>query len=70
MNKVEYRLKPGQNAFFMHNNEVAEGEVKKINVIVTKHDTVITVELERDQTPYNRFESKVFATKAELLASL
>ena len=68
---IKTKFKVGDNVFFMHNNKVQEGTIKKITVTVESCIEVrYKVEIKGYFTNKSLLESKAFSSKKDLLNSL
>lgn len=67
--KTQYNI--NNTVYFIHNNKVWEGIVKRISIIVENNSIVITYKVQYTDWKYKLVkESQVYNTKQELLDSL
>ena len=68
---IKTRFKVGDGVFFMHNNKVQEGTIKRITVTVESCIEVrYKVEMKGCFTSKSLLENKAFSSKEDLLNSL
>ena len=72
--KIETRASVGDNVYLLHNNEVRTGRVNRITIttgtdLIAVH-ILYTIYLMSNSLTVEANESRVFTSKAELLASL
>lgn len=68
---IETRYNINNTVYFLHNNKVWEGTVKKITITVENNSTVISYKVQYSDWKYKSLkESQAYSTKQELLNSL
>lgn len=68
---IETQYNINNTVYFLHNNKVWEGTVKKISIIVENNSLVIVYKVRYNDWKYkNLKQSQAYNTKQELLDSL
>lgn len=68
---IETQYNINSKVYFLHNNKVWEGIVKKITITVENNSLVITYKVQYNDWKYKSLkESQAYSTKQELLDSL
>lgn len=68
---IETQYNINNTVYFIHNNKVWEGIVKRISIIVENNSIVITYKVQYTDWKYKLVkENQVYNTKQELLDSL
>jgi hypothetical protein len=68
---IETRYNINNTVYFLHNNKVWEGTVKKISITVENNSLVIVYKVQYNDWKYKSLkQSQAYNTKQELLDSL
>lgn len=68
---IETQYNINNTVYFMHNNKVWEGTVKKITITVENNSLIIVYKVQYNDWKYKSLkESQAYNTKQELLDSL
>ena len=68
---IETQYNINSTIYFLYNNKVWEGTIKRISIIVENNSIVITYKVQYNDWKYKSLkENQVYSTKQELLDSL
>ena len=68
---IETQYNINSTIYFLYNNKVWEGTIKRISIIVENNSIVITYKVQYNDWKYKSLkESQTYSTKQELLDSL
>lgn len=70
MATIETKFNVGEEVWIMYENRPLKGRVDKININIYRATTISYVVLIGQGAEINKYESKIFNSKEELLASL